>query len=66
MKKPSERKNLSMPADWWDAFERSARAAGQSLSEWIGNAARKALSAEQRKKLSERATPGRPGSEKSE
>jgi hypothetical protein len=66
MKKPALRKNLTMPPDWWEAFERAARAAGETLSEWIGNAARKALPAEQRKRLSERTPPGRPGGEKAE
>lgn len=63
MKKTAERKNLTMPPDWWTAFERAAKAAGQTLSEWIGNAGRKALPPAERKKLSERPAPGRPAKE---
>jgi hypothetical protein len=32
----SVRKNITQPADWWQAFEATAKEAGLSLSEWVG------------------------------
>lgn len=32
----SIRKNITQPADWWQAFEATAKEAGLSLSEWVG------------------------------
>jgi hypothetical protein len=32
----SVRKNITQPADWWQAFEATAKEAGLSLSEWAG------------------------------
>ena len=32
----SVRKNITQPADWWQAFETTAKEAGLSLSEWVG------------------------------
>jgi hypothetical protein len=32
----SVRKNITQPADWWAAFEATAKEAGLSLSEWAG------------------------------
>lgn len=32
----STRKNITQPADWWQAFESTAKEAGLSLSEWVG------------------------------
>jgi hypothetical protein len=32
----SVRKNITQPADWWQAFETTAKEAGVSLSEWVG------------------------------
>lgn len=32
----SVRKNITQPADWWEAFEATAKEAGLSLSEWVG------------------------------
>lgn len=33
----SVRKNITQPADWWQAFETTAKDAGVSLSEWVGD-----------------------------
>lgn len=56
----NERKNITQPTDWWEAFQKQADEAGQSLSEWIGEAGKKHLPKDARKKLSERGTRGRP------
>jgi hypothetical protein len=32
----SVRKNVTQPADWWQAFEATAADSGLSLSEWVG------------------------------
>lgn len=32
----SERRSITQPADWWEAFEEAAKAEGTTLSEWIG------------------------------
>lgn len=58
----AERKNLTMPADWWAAFSAAAAAEGCSLAEWLGEAARRALPAHERKGLSPRVGRGRPAS----
>lgn len=50
----TQRKMLSEPSDWWEAFEQAAAKAGMSLSEWMGEAAKEKLPARVRKKLSER------------
>jgi len=55
----NERKNITQPADWWAAFEAEAAKRGMPLSEFIGLAASKMLTKEQRKELSERIKPGR-------
>lgn len=54
------RKNLTMPADWWQAFEAEAEKHGISLSAWIGRACLKQLPAVVRKSLSARNERGRP------
>ena len=55
----NERKNITQPADWWAAFEADAKRRGLTLSEFIGLAASKMLTREQRKELSQRIKPGR-------
>ena len=55
----NERKNITQPADWWAAFETEAVKRGLTLSKFIGLAASKMLTSEQRKELSERIKPGR-------
>ena len=32
----SVRKNITQPPDWWQVFEATAKEAGLSLSEWVG------------------------------
>ena len=54
-----ERKNLSMPPAWWDAFQRAADAAGKTLSEWVGDACSAKLPAAERKRLPTRTSRGR-------
>lgn len=53
------RKNITQPADWWAAFESAAKAEGKTLSEWIGDVARKSLG-KAGKQLSERKPAHRP------
>jgi hypothetical protein len=55
----NERKNITQPADWWAAFGGEATKRGLTLSEFIGLAASKMLTRDQRKELSERIKPGR-------
>lgn len=57
---PSQRKNISEPADWWPAWERAASAKGLNLSEWIGLQCNRALPKAVRESLSERVKQGRP------
>jgi hypothetical protein len=39
----STRKNIAQPADWWEAFVAAATGDGQTLSEWMGEAAKRRL-----------------------
>jgi hypothetical protein len=55
----SERKNLTQPSDWWQAFEVEADKRGLSLSEFMGIAGSKMLPKEQRARLSRRIRAGR-------
>lgn len=54
------RRNITQPGDWWAAFDAAAQASGTDLSAWLGEAGRRMLSRDERKKLSERVTRGRP------
>lgn len=56
----SERKNITQPADRWVAFQAAAKAAGMSLSEWLGKAGESALPPKVAKKLTERPPAHRP------
>lgn len=56
----AERKNITQPSDWWREFERAARQAGKTLSEWMGDAAVEQIDPARRKKLTERVQTGRP------
>lgn len=56
----NERKNITQPPDWWEAFESEAEKAGVSLSEWIGEACLSRLPNSVKKKLSERPPANRP------
>jgi len=60
----SDRKNITQPVDWWDAFEAAAAAEGVSLAEWLGACGVANLPKDVAAKLSERGTRGRPPSEK--
>lgn len=59
----SQRRNITQPADWWAAIERAAEKAGQTVSEWIGEAAMEKLSVSVSRKLSERPKRGQPRKE---
>ncbi len=56
----NERKNISEPSDWWNAFEAQAKAEGFSLSAWLGEAAKAKLPPKVAKKLTERPAANRP------
>ena len=56
----NERKNITQPSDWWEAFEKAAKAEGMTLAAWIGEAAKKQLPSKVAKKLTERPPANRP------
>ena len=56
----NERKHITQPTDWWEAFKAEADNRGMTLSEWIGEAGKKQLPKEVRKQLSERPGAHRP------
>ena len=56
----SESKKTTQPADWWAAFRAEADNCGMTLSEWIGEAAKKQLPKDVRKSLSGRPAAHRP------
>ena len=51
---------ITVPADHLDAWLYAAAAEGQTLSAWLGDAARRALPPDVRRGLSARRGPGRP------
>jgi len=53
------RKNITQPADWWQAFEAEAERRGLNLSQFLGLAGLELLPAKTKRKLSERIRPGR-------
>jgi len=55
----TKRTNLTMPADWYDAFEAAAAKAGQPVSEWLREAGKSCLSRRVQSRLSTPVTPGR-------
>lgn len=55
-----ERKNVTQPKDWWLAFEAKATEDGVTLSQWIGEAAKKQLPAKVVRSLSQRPPAHRP------
>ncbi|RIK70737.1 MAG: hypothetical protein DCC67_20620 [Planctomycetota bacterium] len=59
----TERKNLSLPSDWWAAFQAAARREGVTLSAWLGAAGRRRLDAAARRSLSQPRPMGRPPKE---
>ena len=56
----SIRKNITQPADWWQAFESTAKEAGLSLSEWVGECCLIRVSKPLRDGLSKRPRAHRP------
>jgi hypothetical protein len=56
----AERRMISMPPDWWAAFELAATRDGQALSEWLGAKGKAALPKVERRALSVRRGAGRP------
>lgn len=56
----TERRLISAPPDWWEAFTKAATRSGSSLSEWIRDAAAARLTQSARQRLSEPKTVGRP------
>jgi hypothetical protein len=56
----SQRRNLTQPADWWDAFAEQAAREGLTLSEWVGECCLAYLSAEVQQGLSNRPPANRP------
>lgn len=61
----NERKHITQPADWWNAFQNAAEKAGMSLAEWIGEAAKAQLPTRVVAKLSDRPPAHRPKKEPS-
>lgn len=59
----NERKHITQPADWWEAFKAEADKRGVSLAEWLGEAGKAALPKRAAAKLSERPPAHRPKSE---
>jgi hypothetical protein len=55
----NQRRNITNPADHWTAFEAEAERRGLTLSEFMGLAAAKLLTKDQRAGLSQRVKPGR-------
>lgn len=56
----SERKNLSQPKDWWEAFAAQAEKEGMTLSAWLGECGLANLPKETVAKLSDRPPACRP------
>lgn len=57
------RKNITHPADWWDAFEEQAKKENMTLSAWIGECCFANIPKEKQAKLSERPPAHRPKSD---
>ena len=62
----SDRRNLTEPGDWWAAFERQAKADGQTLSEWAGDCMRANIPKDVAAGFSERPPANRPKKPKDE
>lgn len=56
----NERKHITQPSDWWEAFEEQAKAEGMTLAAWLGEAAKAKLPPKVAKKLTERPPANRP------
>ena len=59
----ADRKNITMPSDWWEAFEAQAKADALPLSEWIGEQCLSALPRKVQSELSDRTRRGKPKKE---
>jgi hypothetical protein len=59
------RKNITQPDDWWAAFEATAKEAGLSLSEWVGECCLVRVPKQLRDTLSKRLGAHRPRREES-
>lgn len=59
-KMANERKHITQPEDWWDAFKTEADKQGVSLAEWLGEAGKAQLPKRVASKLSERPPANRP------
>ena len=56
----NERKHITQPGDWWEAFKAAADREGVSLAEWLGEAGKAKLPPKVAKKLTERPPANRP------
>ena len=56
----TERRNISQPADWWEAFEEQAKKDRMLLSAWMGECCIANLPASVKAKLTERQPAHRP------
>ena len=56
----SERRNLTQPGDWWQAYSRAATADGLTLSAWVGLQCLAGIADADRAGLSERPGAHRP------
>lgn len=56
----ADRHNITVPPDWWEAFERAAKAAKQTVSEWLREAGAAQLPKKVRESLSAAKGVGRP------
>lgn len=56
----NNRRHITQPEDWWQAFEAAADASGMNLSAWLGEAGKSQLPPKIAKQLSDRPPPNRP------
>lgn len=56
----ADRHNITVPPDWWEAFEDAAKKAGKTVSEWLREAGAAQLPLRVRRELSEARNVGRP------
>ena len=57
---PNQRKHITQPDDWWDAFKAEAEKKGISLAEWLGEAGKAQLPKKVATTLSKRPPANRP------
>lgn len=56
----ADRHNITVPPDWWEAFEEAAKRSKQTVSEWLREAGAAQLPRRVRESLSEAKSVGRP------